>query len=176
MAADGHILFESGKLHADGSIEGNVNDTDPARYLPHYTKIDSPEQVEIFEPILGDAAGHVTTGLLTATQYLKDNRILPAGFDKATASPDIAVRGEAAADPEFKGGSSATQYHILTKGASGPFKIAVELLYQPIGFRWARNLAAVQSDETQHFVKYFEQAAPNSAVMLAHAEATSAQQ
>jgi hypothetical protein len=131
--------------------------------------------VEIFEPILGDAAGHVTTGLLTATQYLKDNRILPAGFDKVTAAADIAVRGEAATDPEFKGGSSTTQYQIPARGASGPFKISVELLYQPIGYRWARNLAAFQADETQHFVRYFDQAAPNSAVVLAHAEATSAQ-
>jgi len=175
IAADGRIVFESGRLHADGSIEGNVNDTDPTRYLPHFTKIDSPDQVEIFEPILGDAAGHVTTGVLTATQYLKDNRILPAGFDKATASPEIAVHGEAASDPEFKGGSSTTQYRIPARGASGPFKIAVELLYQPIGYRWARNLASFQANETQRFVKYFEQAAPDSAVVLPHAEATSAQ-
>jgi hypothetical protein len=174
-AADGHIIFESGKLHPDGSIEGNVNDTDPARYLPHFTKINSPDQVEIFESILGDATGHVTTGLLTATGYLKDNRILPAGFDKATASADIAVRGEAATDPEFKGGSSTTPYQIPAKGSSGPFKIAVELLYQPIGYRWALNLAPFQADETQHFVKYFEQVGPNSAVVLAHAEATSGQ-
>ena len=31
-------------------------------------------------------AGVPTTGLLTATQYLKDNRLLPRGFDKATAA------------------------------------------------------------------------------------------
>jgi hypothetical protein len=175
IATDGHIIFESGRLHADGSIEGNVNDTDPTRYLPHFTKINSPDQVEIFEPILGDAEGHVTTGLLTATKYLKDNRILPAGFDKATASTEIAVQGEAASDPAFKGGSSTTQYQIPARGASGPFKIAVQLLYQPIGYRWARNLASFQADEPRHFVKYFEQAAPNSAVVLAHAEATSEQ-
>jgi hypothetical protein len=175
IAPDGHILFESGKLHEDGSIEGNVNDTDPGKYLPHFTNIDSPDQVEIFEPILGDAAGHVTTGLLTATQYLKDNRILPAGFDKATASVEISVHGEAASDPEFKGGSSTTHYRIPAKGASGPFKIAVELLYQPVSYRWAHNLAPFQADETQRFVKYFDQAAPNSAVVLAHAEATSVQ-
>ncbi|MCK7480375.1 MAG: hypothetical protein M0C28_26330 [Candidatus Moduliflexus flocculans] len=35
----------------------------------------------------------MTTVLLSASQYLKDNRILPAGFDKATAHGDIAVRG-----------------------------------------------------------------------------------
>jgi hypothetical protein len=170
-ADDGRILFESGKLHADGSIEGNVNDADPARYLPHFTKINSPNQVQIFEPILGDAAGHVTTGLLTATQYLKDNRILPAGFDKNTASADIAVHGEAAGDPAFKGGSNTTRYEIPASGASGHFKIAVELLYQPVGYRWACNLASFQAEETQKFVSYFEKAAPTSAVVLAHAEA-----
>jgi hypothetical protein len=173
-APNGHILFESGKFHADGSIEGNVNDADPSRYLPHFTTITSPSQVQIFEPILGDAAGHVTTGLLTATQYLKDNRILPAGFDKATASTEIAVHGEAASDPAFMGGSSTTRYQIPANGASGPFNIAVELLYQPIGYRWARNLAPFQAAETQHFVTYFEQAAQNSAVVLAHAQVVSA--
>jgi len=174
-ATDGRTIFESGKLNTDGSIAGNLNDTDPARYLPHFTIINSPNQVQIFEPILGDAAGKVTTGLLTATQYLKDNRILPAGFDKATASADIAVRGEAATDPGFQGGSSITKYLIPAGGAPGPFRIAVELLYQPIGYRWARNLASVQADETQHFVKYFDQAGANSAVVLAHAENESVQ-
>jgi hypothetical protein len=171
-AADGRILFESGKLRTDGSIEGNANDADPARYMPHFTKITSADQVQIFEPILGDRAGHVTTGLLTATQYLKDNRILPAGFDNGSASADIAVHGEAASDPAFKGGSSTTQYQIPANAAPEPFRIEVELFYQPIGYRWARNLAAFQSDETKHFVDYFEQAAPSSAVVLAHAEMT----
>jgi hypothetical protein len=80
-AADGQVVFESGKLNPDGSIVGNANDADPTRYSPHYPLITRPGQVEIFEAILGDNAGHVTTGLLYATQYLKDNRILPAGFD-----------------------------------------------------------------------------------------------
>ena len=109
-AADGHILFESGKLNPDGSIAGNANDADAARYSPHYTRITAPDQVEIFEPILGDSQGHVTTGLLSSTQYLKDNRILPTGFDKKTAPAEIAVRGKAADDAGFTAGSSTTQY------------------------------------------------------------------
>ena len=36
-AADGHVVFESGKLNPDGSIAGNVNDADATRYSPHYT-------------------------------------------------------------------------------------------------------------------------------------------
>ena len=168
---DGKVVFESVKLNPDGSIAGNANDADAARYSPHYSLITTADEVEIFEPILGDAQGHVTTALLSTTQYLKDNRILPAGFDKKTASEDIAVRGEAAGDPDFTGGSSVTNYKIATS-AGGPFHIAAELLYQPIGFRWARNLAPYKADETQRFAHYYDEAAAHSAAVLAHAEAS----
>jgi len=167
----GRAVFESGKLNADGSIAGNANDADPSRFSPHYTRITAPDQVQIFEPVLGDSEGHVTTGLLTATQYLKDNRILPAGFDKQSALPDVAVHGEAAADPEFTAGSSTTHYDLSTSGAAGPFHIAVELIYQPVGYRWERNLAPYKADEPQRFVHYYDQAAAHSAVVLARAEA-----
>ncbi len=117
--------------------------------------------------------GHVTTGLLSATQYLKDNRILPAGFDKQSAPPDVAVHGEAAADPDFTAGSSTTHYAIATGSTAGPFHIAVELIYQPVGFRWAQNLAPYKADEPQRFVHYYTQAAAQSAIVLAHGDATS---
>jgi hypothetical protein len=171
-AADGRIVFESGKLNPDGSIAGNANDADPARYSPHFTRIATADQVQIFEPILGDSQGHVTTGLLSATQYLKDNRILPAGFDKSTASHDIAVQGEAAADSDFAAGSSTTHYAVSTNGAAGPFKVAAELIFQPVGFRWAHNLASFQASEPQRFVQYFQQAAAHSALVLDHADIT----
>ncbi len=47
---------------------------------------------EIYEPILKDMSGKVTTGLLHAVGYLKDTRLLPKGFDKSTAEKDIAGR------------------------------------------------------------------------------------
>jgi hypothetical protein len=166
----GHTVFESGKLQADGAISGNANDADPTRFSPHYTRITVPDQVEIFEPILGDSEGRVTTGLLAATQYLKDNRILPAGFDKQSAPPDVAVHGEAAADPGFTAGSSTTHYALASNGATGPFHIEVELIYQPVGYRWAHNLAPYKADEPQRFVHYYDQAAAKSAIVLAHAE------
>ena len=170
-AADGHVVFESGKLNADGSIAGNANDADPARYSPHYTKITKADEVEIFEPILGDNQGHVTTGLLSATQYLKDNRILPTGFDKKTAEPDIAVAGQAADDADFTAGSSTTRYAVSTAGAAGPFKVSAELVYQPVGYRWAHNLEVFKADEPQKFVAYYKEAAAKSSLVLAHAEA-----
>jgi hypothetical protein len=168
--ASGKVVFESGHLNADGSIAGNLNDTDPSRFSPHYITITAPDQVQIFEPILGDAQDHVTTALLTATHYLKDNRILPSGFDKTTASPDIAVKGKALDDPAFIGGTATTRYEI--PATAGPFHVTAELQYQPIGFRWAHNLAPYKADEPQRFTQYFDQAAAKSSIVLAQAEAT----
>lgn len=169
-SSHGRVIFESGKLNLDGSISGNANDADRTRYSPHFALITKPDQVEIFEAILGDSEGHVTTGLLTATQYLKDNRILPDGFAKQSAPDDIAVHGKAASDPDFTGGSSTTHYAITTRGASGPLHITVELMYQPVGYRWAHNLASYKAPEPQRFVHYYEEAAAHSALILAQAE------
>lgn len=168
---DGHKVFESGALNADGSIVGNDNDADPLRFEPHYAEITSPEQVEIYESILGDSGGHVTTGLLAAIGYLKDNRLLPSGFDKRTAEKDIAVVGEAAQDPAFDDKGSRVRYAVPTGAASGPFHVQAELWYQPIGFRWAHNLSPYTAAEPQRFVSYYDSMSASTAVMLAKAEA-----
>jgi len=167
----GNVIFESGHLNPDGSIVGNANDADKLRFEPHHPVITSPDQVEIFESILRDQQGHVTTGLIAAVDYLKDNRILPLGFDKATAGHDIRVVGAAADDPAFTGGSSRIRYEVPMKNAAGPYKVEVELWYQPIGFRWAHNLGAYQAAEPQRFLHYYEQDSAQSAVILAHAAA-----
>jgi hypothetical protein len=169
--SNGRAVFESGALNRDGSIVGNDNDADPLRFEPYYREINTPEQVQIFEPILKDAQGKVTTGLLSAVGYLKDSRILPTGFDKKTAEPDISVVGEAADDPDFNDKGALTRYVIKTSDAVGPFHVEVELWYQPIGFRWAHNLAPYQAMEPQRWVSYYEAAAQHSAIMLAKAEA-----
>src|SRR4029079_7666610 len=136
----GRAVFESGALNANGSIQGNDNDGDAKRFEPHYTEIRSSDQVQIYESVLGDPNGNVTTGLLTAVDYLKDNRLLPRGFDKRTAERDIAVHGDAVDDPDFGGGADQIRYSIPLANAAGPFILTADLLYQPIGFRWANNL------------------------------------
>jgi hypothetical protein len=69
LTADGRILFESGKLHVDGSIEGKVNDTDPVRYLPHFAKIDSLDQfVNYCEQAAPNSAVALARAEATGTQ------------------------------------------------------------------------------------------------------------
>jgi hypothetical protein len=171
--AGGRPLFSSGALRPDGSIDGNDNDRDPLAFESHHRVIETPEQVQIYESIMVDPRGRVTTGLLTAVRYVKDNRLLPRGFDKATAGDDYAVRGDAKDDPDFQGGGDRIVYRPnLPAGASGPFRIEVELLYQPIAFRWAHNLDAYRAaEEPARFVRYYEAMSTGTATTLARADA-----
>ncbi|MEQ1949084.1 MAG: hypothetical protein ABL995_17970 [Bryobacteraceae bacterium] len=167
----GKVVFESGALKADGSIEGNDNDADAMKYEPHYSEITQPDQVQIYEDIMVGPDSKPTTGLLTALRFIKDNRLLPLGFEKRTADAEIAVHGEAENDADFTAGGDTIRYSVATNGAQGPFQVEVEVWYQPIGYRWAMNLKQYNSMEPKRFVGYYESAAPGSGVRLAQASA-----
>jgi len=163
--AQGRSVFESGAINAAGAIEGDDNDADPRKFEPHYETISRSDQVQIYEPILGDRNGVPTTGLLTATQYLKDNRLLPRGFDKTTAAAEIGVFGEALKDNNFAGGGDRVRYAVGAPGP-GPFTVDVELRYQPIGYRWAHNLEGYDAAEPKRFVEYYKALATESSVVI----------
>jgi len=170
--AGGKVVFESGRLDAQGAIVGNDNDRDGATFEPHHVEITTPEQVQIYESVMADAYGAATTGLLSGIAYLKDNRVLPRGFDKRTAHADVAVHGGAFDDPDFVAGSDRVRYAVTVGGAPGPLTIDATLWYQPIGFRWAHNLRPYDALEPRRFLAYFEAMAPVSATELATAHAT----
>jgi hypothetical protein len=164
----GRPIFESGRMSAAGQIEGNDNDADATKVEPHYREIRRPDEVQIYESVLVDGSGAVTTGLLRAVRYLKDNRLLPRGFDKRTAARDIAVVGTAADDEDFTGEGDVVRY-VVDAAAQGAVRVEVELCYQPIGFRWAQNLKPYEAAEPRRFVKYYEAMAPASMHVLARA-------
>ncbi len=164
--ASGRVVFESGAVRDDGSIAGNDNDVDPDRYEPHHTRIADADDVQIYEAIMEHYDGGPTTGLLNGVRYLKDNRLLPKGFDKATAGRDVAVAGGARDDGDFRGGSDRVRFAV-PMSSPAPHQIVAELWYQPIAYRWARNLAVYEADEPRRFVRYYEAMASGSYQMLA---------
>jgi hypothetical protein len=171
--ASRRAVFESGAVRPDGSIAGNDNDADAQRFEPHREVVTSPDEVQIYEAIMVDSRDAVTTGLLKGVRFVKDNRLLPRGFDKGTAEPDFAVRGAAADDADFVGGGDRVRYRIpLSVAAAGPLTVEAELLYQSISYRWAENLRAYSSEETQRFGRYYAENAAASAVVVATATAT----
>lgn len=169
---NGRQVFESGALAPSGLIQGNDNDADAVRFEPHYAEIRQADQVQIYESMMVDSAGAVTTGLLNGVRYIKDNRLLPRGFDKASAASDIAVVGGAVQDADFTGGSDRTRYSVAVTPVDAPFAVDVELRFQPIGFRWAENLKPYESTETGRFVRYYESMSSASSEILARTSLT----
>ncbi|NLE51038.1 MAG: hypothetical protein GX613_06490 [Chloroflexi bacterium] len=165
--AAGEVVFESGAWTEEGKVVGDDHDADPARYEPHHALIRSADEVQIYEAVLGDVNGEVTNVLLRAAGYLKDNRLLPAGFDKASAHEDTATSGAATDDGDFLGGSDRVIYAMPLNDAEGPFALEVELLYQTISYNWAHKLDAhTDMPEAARFLSYYE-AQPNLPVVVA---------
>jgi hypothetical protein len=168
----GAILFESGAPRPDGSIVGNDNDRDGATYEPHYDEIVSIDQVQIYEPVILDFRDQVTTGLLYGVRYAKDNRLLPSGFEKSTADSDVAVRGAALNDDDFYAGQDSVRYRISFFDSVRAVSVLARLIYQPIGYRWAQNLKAYDSFETNRFFGFYEENAAGSTTILAESRAS----
>lgn len=167
----GRVVFESGAVDARGQIAGNDGDRDAAAFEPHYAQITGADQVQVYESVMGDSAGKPTTGLLHGVRYLKDNRLLPRGFDKATADKDIAVVGGATEDENFTGGRDRVRYAVNVGDAAGPFQVDAELRFQPIAYRWAQNLTQYDASEAQRFVRWYDSLAHVSSVVLSRSTA-----
>ncbi len=169
--AAGKPVFESGAPQPDGSIAGCDADEDAATYEPHYDLITQPDQVQIYEPIMGNTDGDVTYTLLRGAVYLKDNRLLPTGFDKAGAAPEIAVYGDAAQDANFIGGGDEIDYRIDTTGFTAPFTVQAELLYEPLSYRFIQDLLEDDTELVNRFGGYYE-VADKTPVLVSSIEQT----
>ncbi len=142
--SNGNVVFESGRPTQDGMIkciddgECHTNEPRPS-FEPHHEIITSPDQVQIYEPVMGDTAGNVTYTLLHGAQYLKDNRLTPKGFNKLSVPADIAVYGQAVNDANFDSGSDEITYRFPVS-VSGELYISVSLIYQTIGYGFVQDL------------------------------------
>lgn len=169
--AAGKIIFESGKPQADGSIAGNDADILRSTYEPHYDLITSPDQVQIYESVMLDSDNAVTYTLLRAARYAKDNRLLPAGFDPAAASNDIAVQGGAAADGNFTAAGDRVAYRIDASGAQGALTVTAELLFQAVAYPFVEDLRQDVTDLVTGFLAMYD-AEPKTPEVVAAVQTT----
>jgi hypothetical protein len=157
---NGESLFVSGDSNDEGRLvdgHGDVLDVEKAGggVEPHHEKITRGDAVQIYEAVMGNRSGARTVSLMQATDYIKDNRILPLGF-----SADGSYYGRIApigtdTDADFQAGQDSTSYEVAVSGAK---QIKVSLLYQSLGARFARDLFQSNTEEVAAFRTMYERA------------------
>ncbi|MFK7892022.1 MAG: hypothetical protein AB8B63_14500 [Granulosicoccus sp.] len=133
------VIFESGRLNPNGSIVGLIEDVDPFSWEPHYDVITSENQVQVYQSIVGDINNERTHSLLSGTQFLKDNRLTPSGFDKVAVTNDstlpasFGIFGAAMDDVNFDSGQDVVSYQVPVPEVA-LYTVSVSLRYQPLNF------------------------------------------
>ena len=151
----GETFFESGALDAE---TGEIRGLDGA-VEPHHDRITRSDQVAVYESEMADSGGRHTVTLMRGAGYVKDNRILPRGFDLARPQPDgidpdgIAPVG-VAGDANFLPGSDTVTYEIAPSG-SGPYRVTVRVYYQSIKESHLEGMQAARSAEEAQFLGLF---------------------
>lgn len=131
----------------------------PNAWQPHYQTIDSQDQVQVYQELITNAAGELTTSFLGINKHPKDNRLQPHGFLPEAERIDIAAalgdktpvagpgafpmdenlgvavgpEGQAADDPDYQNGSGVDQFTYVVKDLkSKPARVSATLYYQAI--------------------------------------------
>jgi hypothetical protein len=158
----GPVIFESGEWNGDGKIA----DYDPG-YEPHYNIINSEDDVQVYEGVFIDVDQNVTHNLLRAADFLKDNRIPPAGFTTSHISYDsTALFGNVLNDPNFNkdGGVEGTGMDIITYKIPGQqnktYRVTAEICYQSIKSELVDHLRGTSEPDVIKFVGMYD-ALPN---------------
>ncbi len=142
----GNVVFESGRLKRDHSIAGVDSDIDPTTFEPHHDVITDPDQVQVYQGVMGNWEGDLTYTFLRASHYKKDNRILPSGFDPLTAADDVQPAGDCIYDENFVGGSDEITYRLSDLRLPG-YKIQIELRDQSLAYPFSQDLLLDNSNE-----------------------------
>ena len=156
---DGDVLFHNGIMDDDYEIV----DRDP-EWEPHYDVIRNEEDVQIYEQVIADVEGEVTTVLERAAYPLKDNRLVPVGYSTAHSAYDTtAMAGIVLTDPNFNQadgvegtGSDILEYRVALDGYVGPIQIETRVWYQALPPRWMEMMFSWDDPEINSFKAMYE--------------------
>jgi hypothetical protein len=169
LDAQGNVLWESGGTNADGVITDSAGNPllteffSPSQqtFQPHFwtdNPITSDQQVEIYEEMVRDPQGQLTTSFLSLDDKVKDNRIQPQGRSSSGPNADITAPVGTGADPSYQGGCgcSVVRYQLpLTGGLTNAAKVQATLYYQSIPPYYLRQRAEDASGpDTARLVKF----------------------
>ena len=184
----GNVIFESGapdprgyistdiaRLKADCMSKDKLDGFDSSDcYEPHRDLINDPSQVAIYETVLGDVNGVITHTLLHGAQYLKDNRIPPAGFTNSEAATieSQTIPSGVAGDNDFNCvstgegcGADIVHYQVGISGATGPYTVEARLLYQATQPAFVDGMHTV-GDRVNRFKVMYDAVPPSVEVLV----------
>ena len=148
-------LFESGAVDASGRLAGVADEL----ALPHFERIEAPEQVAVFEMIGVDAAGRPTTSLAEMVRRTKDTRLLPRGWRADGPHADETRPIGTETDSSFAAGGDVVSYRVaIQEEAQGTLTLVARLLYQPIPPAWADGLRDSKTPEAAAFLRMYDAA------------------
>ena len=154
--ASGGVFFESGKPDSKGRVVRRGERS----WEPHHDVIRSEAEVQIYEIVPANRQGEPTHRLLSASQAVKDNRLLPRGFRPARhdLGKDVAVIGEAQHDSSFnaKEGSDVITYRVRPPTTS-MVTIDVWVYYQSIRPGAIDELRAFQTPDIRAFLEIVDE-------------------
>lgn len=158
---EGQTVFASGATNAMGQLvdsRGEVLASEAAGgpIQPHRDLINRDDQVLILEDVMADVNGRPTFTLLRAATHLKDNRLLPKGWNPNHPDAEhTGVYGEAATDGSFVDGADTITYELVAPEAEGPYRIQAAFLYQTLSPRFAAELFTYSTSEVEAFKRYY---------------------
>jgi hypothetical protein len=118
--------------------ESFAKSTNPQQiFQPHFEKIDSDTQVQIYEELVKDANGNFTTSFLSLAHQVKDNRLMPQGWreDGPDAKVTAPVGVDKSSNPGFfdGSGSDVVTYEVpLNPRITQPVTVTATIYYQTI--------------------------------------------
>ena len=156
LDAQDELLWASGRSNElgfllDGTGDDVLPSEQPLRHplapvQPHYQTITAGDQVQIYQELIRDSDGALTTSFLRRVDTIKDNRVRPKGYDPQffarSSSPYIqelaVLHGAEAQDPHYTDprltGSDVVDYRVALEPdlLAQADRVQVTLYYQSI--------------------------------------------
>lgn len=151
VTSNSDTLFHSSKKGSSA-----LANSDDEYFEPHYEIINNENQVQIYEFVMGDTEGEVTTVLEKAYIPLKDNRIVPEGFSSSHINYDtVKVVRKAVTDSDyFSGvGMESIIYAFPTSKVRNAAEVKVSLHYETAPESWLHEMFeyAEMDEDIQRF-------------------------
>ncbi len=153
LDAAGEVIWASGRTNSVGAlVKGTSDEILPTEFFydpqtrkqifqPHHEVITDESQAQIYEELMADTSGKITTSFVALDKHIKNNRLLPKGWrPDGPLAEFTSPHGEAELDPEYvtknpagSPGADTIIYRIpLNEKTRGAVSVRAVLYYQSI--------------------------------------------